>query len=128
MKVIEDKVTVYPPHAICKADIRIILSSLPPVWSDDIETVKLCASQKWPLHRAFYNNTEHTLKISSRGLTKEQTIQAILTELAGHGLGLKFARGHRLQERDAARIRQVIAPLIEEIMPQLSQKKVWLDK
>ena len=25
MKVIEDKVTVYPPHSLCKADIPVIL-------------------------------------------------------------------------------------------------------
>jgi hypothetical protein len=29
MKVIEDKVTVYPPHSICKADIPLIEQILP---------------------------------------------------------------------------------------------------
>jgi len=128
MKVIEDKVTGYPPHAICKADIRVILSPLPLAWTEGIKTVRLCASQQWPLHRAFYSRFDRTLTICSRGLTKEQTIQATLKELAAHGLGLKFQRWHRLPQRDLARVRGVIAPLVEEIVPQLSQKKVWLDK
>ncbi|MBE0539782.1 MAG: hypothetical protein IH623_00130 [Verrucomicrobia bacterium] len=128
MKVIEDKVTLYPPHAICKVDVPVILSSLPPAWTEGIETVRLCSSQQWPLHRAFYSRFDHTLTICSRGLTKQQTIQATLTELAAHGLGLKFQRWHHLPQREAARVRRVIAPLVEEIVPQLSRKKVWLDK
>lgn len=128
MKVIQDKLAVYPPHAICKADIPVILSSLPPAWTEGIETVRLCAAQKWPLHRAFYSHFDRTLTICSRGLTKEQTIQATLTELAAHGLELTFQRWHRLPQRDAARVRRVIAPLVEKIVPQLSQTKVWLDK
>ena len=46
MKVIEDKVTVYPPHAICKADVPVIFSALPSAWTAGIQTVRLCSAQK----------------------------------------------------------------------------------
>jgi hypothetical protein len=128
MKLIEDKVTMYPPHAVCKADVAVIFSALPPAWTEGIETVRLSASQQWPLHRAFYSQFDHTLTICSRGLTKEETIQATLMELAAHGLGIKFQRGHHLPKRDAARVQRVIAPIVEQIVPQLSRKKIWLDR
>lgn len=128
MNVIEDRVSVYPPHAICKADIPVIFASLPPEWTDGIETVRLCSSQQWPLYRALFRRFNRSLTICSRGLTKENTIRAILTELAVHGLGIKFQRGHYLSQRDEARVQRVIAPLVELIVPQLSRKKVWLDK
>jgi len=126
MKVIEDKVAVYPPHAISKADIPIILSSLPPTWTDGIETIKLSAFQR-PRWIACYFDYNHTLTICSRGFTKWRTIQAILMELGAHGLGLQYQRQHRLQQRDVERLLRVIAPFVEQIVPQLSQKKVWLD-
>jgi hypothetical protein len=128
MKVIEDKVTVYPPHAICKADVPVILASLPPEWSAGIETVRLCSSQKHPVFIASFRRAGGSLTITSRGFTKERTLRAILTELAGHALGLTFLSLRRLQKRDVSRVRRLIAPFAEEILPQLSRKKVWLDK
>ena len=126
MRVIEDKVTVDPQHAICKADIALIWSSIPAAWTDGIETVRLCSAQQWPLRHAFCSDFNHMLTICSRGLTQDRTIQAILTELAARGLGLKFQRSHRLSERDAARVQRIIAPLVEEIVPQLSlRRRLW---
>jgi hypothetical protein len=127
MKVIEDKVTVYPPHAICRADVRTILSSVPDAWVENIETVRLSAAQKF-MHVAIYNEFDNTLTIASRGLAKEQALERILIELAANGLGMEFVWGHRVQGRDASRLRRIVAPLVEEILPQLSKKKVWLDK
>ena len=126
MRIIEDKVTLYPPHAICKADVRTILASVPEICVEGVETVRLSAAMQHP-RIASYNRFNHTLTITSRGRTKEQTLRRLLTELAAHGLGVQFLRGHRLRERDASRLRRVVSPLVGELLPQLSQKKVWLD-
>src|SRR5665213_3845918 len=48
IKVIEDKVTVYPPHAICRADVSVILSAPPAEWVVNIETVRLSAGNSHP--------------------------------------------------------------------------------
>ena len=53
MKVIEDKLAVYPPHAICRADVRTILSTPPPEWVADIKIVRLSAALPHP-EIAFY--------------------------------------------------------------------------
>jgi hypothetical protein len=129
MKVIEDKVTVYPPHAICKADIPIILSALPPEWTAGIRSVRLSSSHgENPTVIAFFFPPDGTLMIKSRGFSKEKVLRALITELAGHALGVVFRTYRRLQKRDESRVGRVVAPLVEEILPQLSQKKVWLDK
>jgi hypothetical protein len=129
MKVIEDKVTVYPPHAICKADVPVIFSALPEEWTAGIQNVRLCSSQKEnPTVIAFFHPPDGSLLVKSRGFSKERVLRGLLTELAGHALGLKFRSYRRLQKRDEARVQQLIAPLVEEILPQLSQRKVWLNK
>jgi hypothetical protein len=127
MKVIEDRVTVYPPHAICRADVRAILSAPPPEWVADIETVRLSAAHPYP-HVAVYNRFDYTLTITSRGHTKEHTLDQIFTELAAHGLGILFRAGHRLPARDVSRVQRVVLPLVEQALPLLSRKKVWLDR
>jgi hypothetical protein len=129
VKVIEDKVTVYPPHAICKADVPVILSALPPEWTADIRTVRLCSSHgENPSVIAFFHPPDGSLLVKSRGFTKERVLRGVLTELAGHALGLTFRSYRRLQKRDESRVQRLIAPLVEQILPQLSQKKIWLDK
>jgi len=129
MKIIEDKVTVYPPHALCKADIPVIFSALPEEWTAGVHTVRLSAAQKEnPTVIAFFHPPDGSLLIRSRGLSKERVLRALLTELAGHALGLTFRSYRRLQKRDEPRVQRIIATLAEDILPQLSRKKVWLDE
>jgi hypothetical protein len=129
MRVIEDKVTVYPPHSICRADIPVILSSLPAEWTAGIQTVRLSASHgENPTVIAFLHPPDGSLLIKSRGFTKERVLRALLTELASHAVGVAFRPYRRLQKRDKSRIEPLIAPLVDEILPQLSCKKVWLDR
>jgi hypothetical protein len=129
MKVIEDKVTVYPPHSLCKADIPVILASLPAEWTAGIQTVRLSSSHgENPTVIAFFHLPDGSLMIKSRGFTKERVLRALITELAGHAVGVVFRTYRRLQKRDESRIERLVAPLVEEILPQLSRKKVWLDK
>jgi hypothetical protein len=129
MKVIEDKVTVYPPHSICRADIPVILASLPAEWTAGIQTVRLSASHgENPAVIAFFHPPDGSLLIKSRGFTKERVLRALLTELASHAVGVVFRTYRRLQKRDESRIETLVAPLVEEILPQLSCKKVWLDR
>jgi len=129
MKVIEDKVTVYPPHAICKADVPVIFSALPAEWTAGIQTVRLCSSHgENPTVIAFFRPSYGSLLVKSRGFTKERVLRALLTELASHAVGVVFRSYRRLQKRDESRVQRVIAPFVDEILPQLSQKKIWLDK
>ena|SRR5688572_5978160 len=129
MKVIEDKVTIYPPHSLCKADIPVILSLLPAEWTAGIQTVRLSSSHGENPHIiASFHPADGSLMIKSRGFTKDRVLRALLTELAGHALGVVFRSYRRLQKRDEARIERLVAPLVDEILPQLSRKKVWLDR
>lgn len=77
---------------------------------------------------AFFHPPDGSLLIKSRGLSKERVLRALLTELAGHALGLTFRSYRRLQKRDEPRVQRIIATLAEDILPQLSRKKVWLDE
>jgi hypothetical protein len=124
MKVIEDKVTVYPPHAICKADVPIILSALPADWTAGIRSVRLSSSHgENPTVIAFFFPPHGTLLIKSRGFSKERVLRALLTELAGHALGVAFRSYRRLQKRDESRIQRVVAPLMDQIMPLIAPMK-----
>jgi hypothetical protein len=129
MKVIEDKVTVHPPHSLCKADIPVILSSLPAEWTAGIQIVRLSSSHgENPTVIAFFHPPDGSLIVKSRGFTKERVLRALLTELAGHAVGVVFRTYRRLQKRDESCIERLVGPLVEEILPQLSRKKVWLDR
>src|SRR5438477_934373 len=66
MKIIEDKVKVYPPHAICRADVPKIMSAVPPEWVAEIKIVRLSAANPHP-HVTIYNPFDHILTIKSRG-------------------------------------------------------------
>ena len=98
-------------------------------WTAGIQGVRLSSSHgENPTVIAFFHPPDGSLLIKSRGFTKERVLRALLTELAGHAVGVVFRDYRRLQKRDVSRIERLIAPLVEEILPQLSRKKVWLDK
>lgn len=129
MKIIEDKVTVYPPHSLCRADIPVIFSSLPADWTTGVQTIRLSSSHgENPTVIAYFHPPDGSLLVKSRGFAKERVLQALLRELAGHAVGVVFRSYRRFQKRDESRIERLITPLVEEILPRLSRKKVWLDK
>lgn len=41
MRIVEDKVTAYPPHSLTKGDGKIILDHLPEEWVMDVDPVRL---------------------------------------------------------------------------------------
>jgi hypothetical protein len=122
MKIIEDKVTVYPPHALCRKDIQLILTVVPPSWTKPLRAVRLSAMLQCA-DVAHFNNRTRTLNIISRGHTKEHVISETLLELASIAQG-----GSTGKVRDEARIKSIVSPLAEQIMPKLSVKKIWLEK
>jgi hypothetical protein len=122
MKIIEDKVTVDPPHALCKADVHLILAAVPEAWTEGITAVRLSAALQQSQNKN-HNRFSKTFTIISRGSTKEQTLWRVLTDLGARGLGVQFLSWHRLQARDASWLRRVITPLVEQLLPQLSRKK-----
>ncbi len=120
--------TKYPPHAICKADIPVILSSLPAEWTANIQGLRLSSSHgENPTVIAAFHPAYGSLLIKSRGFAKERFLRALLTELTGHALGIVFLDHRRLQKRDQSRVERLIAPLVETILPQLSKRKMRLD-
>jgi len=128
MKIIEDKVKIYPPHAICRADIPRILSAVQQDWVADLKVVRLSAANSHP-HVAIYDPFDHTLTIKSRGCTKERTLHRIFTELAIHGLGITTRGGHKLQARDLSRVESIVAPLVGQVLPYFPERRYgWTDK
>ena len=122
MKIIVDKIDKYPRHAICQADVRLILSSVPPVWTENVKVVRLSASRS-AASLALYNRPDETLTIASRGYTKEDTLHRVLVELAAHALGFKQRTFQHLQTRYESKVESLVTPLMAELLPQLSQKK-----
>jgi hypothetical protein len=123
MKLIEDKITVDPPHALSKSDVRLILAAVPETWLEGITTVRLSAAL-YQSQNPNHNRFSKTFVITSRGSTKEQTLWRVLSDLAARGLGVRFLLWHRLQQRDASRVRRAVAPLVAQLLPELSRKQV----
>jgi hypothetical protein len=65
-----------------------------------------------------------TLTIASRGHTKESALHRVLAELAAHALGFKRRTFQHLQARYQAQVESLVAPLLAELLPQLSRKIV----
>ncbi len=127
MKIIVDKIDKHPGHALSRADIRLILSAVPQAWTEAIRVVRLCSLHEDNPHViASFHPSDGSLMIRSRGFSKERVLRALLTELAGHALGVTFLAFRRLQKRDLSRVEQVVAPLVREIMPQFARKHVRL--
>lgn len=127
MKIVADKIDELPKHAITRDDVRKILSTVPSAWTEDVKVVRLCSSHgQNPTIIASLNLSEGMLLIKSRGLSKERVLRAVLTELAGHSLGLVFLAARRLQKRDESRVERLVAPLVQEILPLLRDAQVRL--
>ena len=123
MKIIVDKIAEYPRHAITRADIHLILSSVPSAWTEHIKIVRLSASRS-ATAMALYARSVETLTIASRGYTKADTLRFVLAELAAWALGFKQRTFQHLPARYASRVDGLIAPLVREILPQISQKRL----
>jgi len=121
MKIIVDKIDEYPGHAISRSDVRLILSSVPPAWSEHIKVVRLSSSRS-AASVALYAQSVETLTIASRGHTKASALHCVLAELAAHALGFKQRTFQHLQTRYQAKVESLVAPLMAELLPQLSRK------
>jgi hypothetical protein len=66
------------------------------------------------------------LTIASRGHTKAGTLHRVLVELAAHALGFKQRTFQPLQARYESRVETLVAPLMDALLPQLSQKQVLM--
>lgn len=127
MKLIEERTTHYPPHALCKSDIQTIMGALPVAWTEDIKRVRLSAALGKPII-ADYSSYNGTLTVASRGRTKESTVAAILSELCAKGLDIPYQRWHHLTFKDRSKINRIIGPLTQSLLPLLSRKKIWLEE
>jgi hypothetical protein len=126
MKIIVDKIDAYPRHALTRADVRLILSSVPPAWSEQVKIVRLSSSRS-ATAVALYAYSDGTLTIASRGCTKESALHSMLTELAAHALGFKRGPFQHLQARYQARVESLVSPLMTELWLQLSRKTTLVD-
>ena len=126
MKIIVDKIDKYPCHAICRADIHLILSSVPPAWTEKVKAVRLSASRS-AYSVALYNRIDDVLTIASRGHAKDVTLHCLLVELAAHSLGFKLRTFQHLQARYAPKVEGLVAPLMDKLLPRLSQKNTLVN-
>ena len=126
MKIIVDKVIEYPRHAISPADVRLILSSVPVAWAANVKVVRLSSSRS-AASVALYSRSVETLTIASRGRSKESTLHRVLEELAAHALGFKQRTFQHLQARYESKVASAVAPLMDELLPLLSQKRILRD-
>jgi hypothetical protein len=121
MKIVADKIDDHLKHALTRADVRLILSSVPPAWSEHVKVVRLSASRS-AASLALYAHSVETLTIASRGFTKERAVNSVLSELAAHALGFKRRTFQHLQSRYQHQVESLVTPLMAEILPQLSRK------
>ena len=119
MKIIVDKIDELPRHALSRADIQLILSSVPPTWKENVKVVRLSASRS-AASVALY--APETLTIASRGHTKESTLHCVLAELAAHALGFKRRTFQHLQARYESQVEALVVPLMNHLLPQLSKR------
>jgi len=116
-----DKIDKYPRHAISKADVRLIMSSVPPAWTERVRVVRLSSSRSAASVALFADSVE-TLTIASCGHTKESTLHHVLVELAAHASGFKHRTFQHLQSRYQAKVESLVVPLMDELLPQLSPR------
>jgi hypothetical protein len=123
MKIIVDKIDEYPGHAISRADVRLILSAVPSSWSEHVKVVRLSSSRSAASVALYAHSASgDALTIASRGRTKERALHCVLAELAAHALGFKHRTFQHLQARYQAKVESLVAPLMDELLPQLSHK------
>lgn len=118
MKIIVDKAEGYPPHALSRADVRVIFSCVPPAWAELVKVVRLSASRS-ATSPVTYASFGETLTIASRGQTKDNALHHILTELAAHALGFKQRTFQALQARHKAEVQRAVEQLVDEVWPQI---------
>ncbi len=121
VKIIADKIDKHPQHALSCADVCRIFSTVPPAWREGVKTVRLSASRS-SASIALYSWPTETLTVASRGCSKEQTLHAVLAELAAHTLGFKHRTFQHLQSRYQAQVERLVSPLMDELLPQLLGK------
>lgn len=122
MKIIVDKIDEYPGHAFSRADIRVILSAVPAEWSEHIKAVRLSSSRSATSVALYAHlSSGDALTIASRDHTTESALHCVLAELAAHALGFKHRTFQHLQTRHQAQVESLVAPLMAELLPQLSR-------
>ncbi|HSH15651.1 MAG TPA: hypothetical protein VLD18_06445 [Verrucomicrobiae bacterium] len=127
MKIIVDKIDEYPRHALSKADIRLIFSTVPPVWVERIKVVRLSSSRS-AASVALIAAPVETLTVASRGRSRPDALRCVLVELAAHALGFKQRTFQHLQSRHQSKVECLVAPLMDELLPQLSHKTQSMDR
>jgi hypothetical protein len=101
----------------------LILSAVPSSWSEHVKVVRLSSSRSAASVALYAHSASgDALTIASRGRTKERALHCVLAELAAHALGFKHRTFQHLQARYQAKVESLVAPLMDELLPQLSHK------
>jgi len=122
MKIHADKTEGQPPHALSVRAVRCILAGVPASWIEGMAGVRLANSLDGA-PEAWFNRYDRTLTIRSRGCTPKKALEAILFELAAVDAGYAKRRWHQISARESSRVRKVIAPLVEELLPVVTPPK-----
>ena len=127
MRIHADKIEGDPPHGLCVRDIRFILATIPPSWTEGLREVRL-ANGLLPngMHRlpqAFCHRSVGSLILYTRGGTKREVLVATLSALAASSLNIDITVACSPSVADKRRLSQLVEPLVEEILPEMTPPK-----
>jgi len=115
MKIHADKIEGGPPHALTVRDVRLIFSTVPQDWIEEIKEVRIANSLDRYSH-TYFSRYHKCLNIYSRDRTKKYVLTAVLSELAAVSLhkdrGLRY-RSKALRDQ----LKKMTAPFLQQLLP-----------
>ena len=96
-----------------------MLDAIPRQWIESITEVRLSNSLNMCSPWAFLSRYDGSLTIYSRRGTPEQALIAVLSELGAHNLGINTRNRHRRSKAEVNRIRLLIQPYVDALLPEL---------
>jgi hypothetical protein len=122
MKIHADKIESSTTHALSVHQVSSILKTVPSEWIDGLSEVRLTnALESAP--RAFFNRYDKTLTLHCRGCAPKKALELVLYELAAVYHGYDKRHWHRLSTAEKSNIKKVIQPLMDELLPVITQEK-----
>lgn len=121
MKIQVDKIEKGWPHRLDAHEMRLILKTVPPAWTEGIREVRISNSLTSP--RTFFSRYDGCLTVYSRNRGKKQALQEVLCELAAIGAGLD--RGLRRRTKGIrARLEKMSDAYVEQLWPCLAPSPI----
>lgn len=125
MKIHLDKIEAEPPHALRARDLRLVLETVPSNWTESIAEVRLANSLEYMGYgaRAFFSTYDGGFTIYCRGCKTDQTLAAILEELAAKSLGIRRQLWTPYSKSVARQLQPITQPYFDLLLPLITPKK-----